>query len=132
MAGQAPRRDLVSLWPMPLTDLLHVGDVAAILSEKGHGMSDVVRIEQRLQEPPQFFFFPADEAIAIGVPVVLGLLSKHLFLGVALGVIFFMAWKRVKRGGGLPHVLGLLYWILPAPITVYRSLPDSGVMMWRA
>jgi len=95
-------------------------------------MTDVVRIEQRLQDPPQFFILPADEAIAFGIPAVLGLISRQLFVGIIFGVLLFMLWKRVKRGGGVREVLALTYWILPREVTLYRSLPDSAVTMWRA
>ena len=95
-------------------------------------MTDVVRIEQRLQDLPQFFILPADEAVVLGVPVVLGLLSRQLFVGLVFGALLFMLWKRVKRGGGIRQVLALVYWIMPKEITLYRSLPDSAVTVWRA
>lgn len=95
-------------------------------------MTDVIRIEQRLQDPPLFFIMPADEAIAFGIPAVLGLISRQVFVGILFGVFLFVFWKRVKRGGGVPQVLALFYWILPREMTPYRSLPDSAVTVWRA
>ncbi|WP_171182246.1 type IV conjugative transfer system protein TraL [Ruegeria sp. HKCCD8929] len=95
-------------------------------------MDKVIKVEQRLQDPPQFFILPADEAIAGGLPFVLGLVSKHAVLGVVMAVVLFSVWKRVKGERGLSGLLALLYWILPREISIYRALPDSAVRTWRA
>ena len=48
-----------------------------------------------------------------------------------LGLAGFVIWKRFKGEGGVGRVLSLFYWYLPAPFGFFRSLPDSGVGMWR-
>lgn len=95
-------------------------------------MDKVVKVEQRLQDPPQFFFLPADEAVAGMFPIVLGLLGRQAFVGFAAGLAFYFIWKRVKGERGLHGLLALLYWITPKEITIYRSFPDSAVSAWRA
>ncbi|WP_372574748.1 type IV conjugative transfer system protein TraL [Ruegeria jejuensis] len=95
-------------------------------------MAKVIKVEQRLQDPPQFFIFPADEAVVAGIPFMLGLLSKQAFVGVGLGIVFFLLWKRVKGERGLSGLLALLYWIIPKEVTIFRSFPDSAVSQWRA
>lgn len=95
-------------------------------------MSDVVRVEQRLQDMPQFFIFPADDAMAGLSPVLIGLVSRNLIAGIAVGLIFYFVWKRVKGERGVPGLLALLYWILPRETKLFRSLPDSAVTSWRA
>ncbi|WP_299775998.1 type IV conjugative transfer system protein TraL [uncultured Tateyamaria sp.] len=95
-------------------------------------MTKVIKVEQRLQNPPQFFFVPADEAVAGLVPCVLGILSKQLFVGAVLGVTTYFIWKRVKGERGLHGLLALFYWLIPKEITSYRSYPDSAVSSWSA
>ena len=95
-------------------------------------MSHVVKVEQRLQDPPQFFFLPADEAVAAIVPIVFGILGKQIFVGAALGIVSYFIWKRVKGERGLTGLLAVLYWIFPKEITPYKSFPDSAVSTWRA
>lgn len=95
-------------------------------------MTKVIKVEQRLQDPPQFFFVPADEAVAGLVPCVMGILGKQLFVGAIIGVITYFIWKRVKGERGLTGLFALLYWIIPKEITPYRSFPDSAVGSWRA
>ena len=93
--------------------------------------SDVVKIEQRLQDAPRFLFFPIDEAMAFGFPLMLGLLTRHLVLGASIGFIFWQAWKRVKGDGGLQWITGAIYWFFPKQMSPYRSLPDSATELWR-
>ncbi|MEM9128304.1 MAG: type IV conjugative transfer system protein TraL [Pseudomonadota bacterium] len=95
-------------------------------------MSKVVKIEQRLQDPPQFFILPADEAIVAGLPFMFGMISKHAVVGVAMSIVFFLVWKRVKGERGLTGLLALIYWIIPKEATLFRALPDSAVSQWRA
>ncbi|KIC21334.1 type IV conjugative transfer system protein TraL [Leisingera sp. ANG-Vp] len=95
-------------------------------------MSHVVKVEQRLQDPPQFFIVPADEAVAGLLPVVMGLLGRQLFAGLAAGLLCYFVWKHVKGERGIQGILALLYWITPKEMTIYRSFPDSAVSSWRA
>lgn len=95
-------------------------------------MSKVVKVEQRLQDPPQFFFLPADEAVGGLFPVLVGLLTRQAFVGFAAGLVLYFVWKRVKGERGLQGLLAILYWIAPREVTLYRSFPDSAVNAWRA
>jgi len=95
-------------------------------------MSDVIRVEQRLQDPPQFFVIPADEALAGAVPVVVGLMTRNLIPGLIGAVGLYFLWKRVKGQHGLPGLAGLIYWLMPKAASPFRSFPDSAVAEWRA
>ena len=92
---------------------------------------DVVRIEQRLQDQPRIALLSLDEAMVVGFPLVLGMLSRHLFAATIVAVILWQVWKRVKGEGGLQWVLAALYWYCPAAISPFRTLPDSAVERWR-
>ncbi|WP_412074367.1 type IV conjugative transfer system protein TraL [Tritonibacter mobilis] len=95
-------------------------------------MTKVVKVEQRLQDPPQFFFFPADEAIAGVFPFAMGFITNHVFGGIIAGIILYFIWKRVKGERGLHGLLALIYWIVPMELSMFRSFPDSAVCTWRA
>jgi len=95
-------------------------------------MSKVIKIEQRLQDPPMFFIVPSDEAIAGAFPMLMGLFTQHAIPGIIAGVVFYFIWKRVKGERGLQGLLALIYWITPKELSVYRSFPDSAVCAWRA
>lgn len=94
-------------------------------------MSKIIKVEQRLQDVPRILLVPVDEGLAGMLPVGFGLLTQHLMPGLVLGLAAFAFWKRFKGEGGVGRVLSLLYWYLPQPFGVFRSLPDSGVGMWR-
>ena len=93
---------------------------------------EVVKIEQHLQETPQFFIFPADEAIALGIPIFLGLATRNAVPGFIAGVCLYLLWKRVKGERGVPGVLSMIYWWLPKSFSRLNALPDSSVGIWRA
>lgn len=95
-------------------------------------MGRVVTIEQRLQDPPQFFFFPADEALVAAFPVLMGFMTRHVVTGVIAAIVLYVIWKRVKGERGLHGLLALVYWVLPKEVSVYRAFPDSAVCTWRA
>ena len=95
-------------------------------------MSDpVIRVEQHLQDVPRILLVPVDEGLAALLPVGFGLMTQHLIPGLGMGMLSFVLWKRFKGEGGVPHVLALLYWVLPRPMNLCRSLPDSAVSVWR-
>jgi len=94
-------------------------------------MTDVVKIEQRLQDPPKIAMLSLDEAIALFGPLMIGLLARHLIPGVIVGIVVWQMWKRLKGDGGLEWLAAAAYWFLPQMITPYRSLPDSSVSLWR-
>lgn len=91
----------------------------------------VIRVAQHLEDVPRILLVPVDEGLAALLPVGFGLLTQHLIPGLGMGILCFVLWKRFKGEGGVPHVLALLYWILPKPMALFRSLPDSAVSVWR-
>ncbi len=92
---------------------------------------DVVRIEQRLQDQPRIALLSLDEAIVVGFPIMIGLLSRRLIAATIVALILWQVWKRVKGDGGLHWVLAAMYWFIPKSITAFRTFPDSAVERWR-
>ena len=90
----------------------------------------IVKIEQRLQDPPRFLMVPADEAAMFAVPLVMGMLGKAIITGLVVGAVLWSVWRRLKGEGGLPGIFGALYWYLPSRIGLFPGLPDSSVPVW--
>ena len=99
---------------------------------RGNAMNDVVTIEQRLQDPPRFLMFSADEAAMLGVPILLGVAGKKVILGAIVGFVLFRVWKMLRGDGGLHGLMAALYWYAPREARILRALPDSSVIVWRA
>lgn len=90
----------------------------------------VVKIEQRLQDKPRFLFIPMDEAAVLGLPILVGLLSKDLILWGAAAFALWSLWKWLKGEGGLEILFAAAYWYLPFELAFFRPLPDSAVSVW--
>ena len=94
-------------------------------------MSDVVEIEQRLQDQPRVALLSLDEAIVVGFPLMIGLMSRRLFAFAFVAIVAWQLWKRIKGDGGLHWVLAAMYWFMPRKISAFGTLPDSAVERWR-
>ena len=92
----------------------------------------LVRIEQRLQDQPRFFVLPADEAVLLGLPIMMGLLGRTIFIGIIIGVVAWSIWRRIKGEGGLEGVAAASYWYTPYKLGAFKALPDSAVERWEA
>ena len=92
----------------------------------------IVKIEQRLQDPQRFFLIPADEALTLGFPTLMGMLTQNLIPGIIASVVFWVAWKKLKGDGGLERFAALCYWYLPAELQAFPSFPDSAQTRWEA
>ena len=94
--------------------------------------TEVVRIEQRLQDPARFLMLPIDEAAILGLPLLMGLLSRQLVIGAPVAFIIWAAWRYIKGNGGIEYVLAAAYWFIPSRLSVFRPLPPSSVERWEA
>lgn len=90
----------------------------------------IVKIEQRLQDAPRFLILPADEAMIIGLPVMMGLISRRVVFGVIVALVLWSLWRRLKGEGGVASVLAALYWFLPTHLSGFAPLPDSSITHW--
>ena len=92
---------------------------------------DTISIEQRLQDQARFLLFSIDDAVILGVPMILGMLSRRPIEGIFVGFVLWQIWKRLKGDGGLTRLSALAYWYLPKPLSICRGFPDSGITEWR-
>lgn len=75
---------------------------------------------------------PADEAVILGLPILMGLIGRMLIPGLLVGVLTWAAWKRLKGEGGLEMLLAATYWYIPHGLGVFSPLPDSAQEVWDA
>lgn len=103
---------------------------SSFLSDAGAFMD--TRIEQRLQDMPRFLMVSADEAVVLGLPIMMGLLGRQAVLGVVAGVAIWALWKRLKGDDGIEGLLAACYWYLPSELRIFKELPDSSIAVWEA
>lgn len=89
-----------------------------------------VKIEQRLQDPPRVLILPADEAFVLGLPLMMGLISRQAIVGVVVSLVIWSIWRRLKGEGGIERILAYLYWFLPSGIGGFNPLADSSITHW--
>jgi len=73
---------------------------------------------------------PLDEAVLLGLPFMMGLLGRKVFLGAIVAFLAWTIWKRLKGEGGIERLLAAAYWYLPSSLRILGELPDSSVQTW--
>lgn len=71
-------------------------------------------IPRRLDDPVQFFFWDADEAILVIFLTLMGALLGQILVGIAVGLLLSRAFARVKADGGRGVITRFLYWYTPS------------------
>ncbi len=68
------------------------------------------RIPRYIDDPPQVFWWEADEVAAFSGAFVLGALAGHGLAGLVAGVALSWLLARLKAGGGSSRLPRLAYW----------------------
>lgn len=92
---------------------------------------NIIKIEQRLQDPQRVLFFPADEVVAFLLPFLMGFVGRKFIAGVIVGFACFWVWKRLKGEGGTERLLAACYWFLPGQLKMFKGFPDSSIAVWK-
>jgi conjugal transfer pilus assembly protein TraL len=71
-------------------------------------------IPRRLDDPPQFFFWDADEAILVIFFALMGALLGQILVGAVIGLLLARGFARVKAEGGRGIIARFLYWYTPS------------------
>ncbi len=71
-------------------------------------------IPRRLDDPPQFFLWDADEAVLVIFFVLLGALLGQIIVGAIIGLLLARTFTRVKAEGGRGIIPRFLYWYTPS------------------
>ncbi len=83
-------------------------------------------IPRRLDDPPQFFLWDADEAVLVIFFVLLGALLGLIVPGAVIGLLLARGFTRVKAEGGRGIIPRFLYWYTPSQWW-FRSRAPSHV-----
>jgi conjugal transfer pilus assembly protein TraL len=71
-------------------------------------------IPRHLDDPPMFFMWDMDEALAFLVPFMFLLLYGMVFVGVVSGLLAMRFFGKIKAMGGKQLAKHILYWYTPA------------------
>lgn len=71
-------------------------------------------IPRRLDDPVQFFFWDADEAILVIFFTLMGALLGQILVGIVVGLLLSRAFARVKAESGRGVITRFLYWYTPS------------------
>lgn len=83
-------------------------------------------IPKHLDEPAKFLFFTIDELIALVVPLLIGLFSDQLIIGMIMGIGMMYALKKLKGEEGHYYLFHLLYWYMPQFMQL-KATPNSYI-----
>jgi conjugal transfer pilus assembly protein TraL len=88
-------------------------------------MSDRYIILRRLDDPELIGFWTLDEFAGMIVPFIWGILSQHIFIGIALAAASWFALRKAKAGRSWAWALHAAYWYLPAGLAGLKMTPPS-------
>ena len=82
-------------------------------------------IPEYLDEPERILFWTMDEALALLVPVALGIQTAHPTLGLFCGFGLMLLLKRLKGTDRHDFLPCVLYWYFPRQLTRLKVMPPS-------
>lgn len=82
-------------------------------------------IPAHLDDPELIGLWTLDEFLAMVIPFAWGILSQHIFIGIALAGAGWWGLRKAKAGRTGSWLLHLAYWHLPAGLTGLRATPPS-------
>ena len=88
-------------------------------------MADPYIIPRRLDDPELIGFWTLDEFAGIIVPFTWGILSQHIFIGIALASGAWFTLRKAKSGRTTSWVRHAAYWYLPRGFTGLVATPPS-------
>lgn len=88
-------------------------------------MADRYIIPKRLDDPELVGLWTIDEFAGIIIPFAWGILTQHIFLGIALSFACWFALRKAKSGGKAARLIHAAYWYLPAGFLGLRATPPS-------
>ncbi|NNM59382.1 MAG: type IV conjugative transfer system protein TraL [Legionellales bacterium] len=83
-------------------------------------------IPRNLDEPARFLIWTMDEAMALFLPIFVGVFFNHALLGLALGAASNIGIKKFKSYIGA-HYKRWLYWYFPSELNLLKSTPSSTI-----
>lgn len=94
---------------------------------------DTYRILKKLDAETRWFGLTIDEAVPVGIILLIAFVSGHWIVGFVLGGLTLMGIRRFKKGKGMGWLLGMILWQLPDRLfrgLLVKKAPDSCVRCW--
>ncbi|GAO52891.1 type IV conjugative transfer system protein TraL [Novosphingobium sp. MD-1] len=82
-------------------------------------------IPARLDEPERIGLWTLDEFACLAIPFVVGIMTEHVLVGIALGFLGWWGLRKAKAGRATSWLLHACYWYLPQGMTGLRAVPPS-------
>jgi conjugal transfer pilus assembly protein TraL len=82
-------------------------------------------IPRRLDDSGKFLFWDIDVAFVALLGMILGVATEYRVLGIVLGIVMAIGYKKLKSGKHPGIAAHLMYWLvgIPAP----KELPPSHI-----
>ena len=84
------------------------------------------RMVDYLDEPNYILVLTIDEFMVLVGCLFVGISTNYLLTGMVSAFMLVTGLKRMKSRGGIPKVLGWLYWMVPAMLPNKRRFPASS------
>ena len=88
-------------------------------------MADQYMIPKRLDDPELIGLWTIDEFAGLIGPFAWGILTQHIFIGLALAFGVWFALRKLKSGNAGSRVIHAAYWYLPASFFGLKATPPS-------
>lgn len=72
-----------------------------------------LKVPQKLDDPPKFFFWDQDVFLIATVFFGIGLFAKQIIVMSALGIFVTYSYSKLKSGKHPRFLLHMYYWFLP-------------------
>ena len=82
-------------------------------------------VYQHLDDPEIIAIWTVDEFVAMTVPLLLGLVFRHVFVGLLLCIACWWGLKKLKAGRSLDWAYGIVYWYASGTIAPMKGSPPS-------
>lgn len=78
-----------------------------------------------LDDPERVAWFTIDEVVILLVPIVVGIMSSMLAIGILVGALGVYGLRKVKGGDNRNYGFYALYWYLPSSLFKTKFTPPS-------
>ncbi len=82
-------------------------------------------IPSQLDEPERLLFWSLDEAMLMLIPTWVGIALGYILIGLIVGIIAFISWKRIKGAGQVNLAIYSVYWFFPHFLSALKFTPPS-------
>lgn len=87
-------------------------------------------LPKSLDEPPRLLFWSIDEAMIMLTPAGMGIILEYTVIGMILGLISFLGWRKIKGNNQANLLMYGAYWMLPPFLLKMKFTPPSCYRMY--